>query len=172
EVTETVSSLDVAAGAPLLRLGAGAPGMSTPQPVEGMTVTDAEGTVAVTLSDKDGDYAWTASRRVHGEITARYRLPIDNARGSSPPVALHIDGDTFSSPGRMLLALPASGGAYRLSVHWDLAAMGAGAVGISSFGDGDAVSPPFPAERLAETLFAAGHFHREPDAPKIGRASC
>ncbi len=167
EVTSTFDGVDVAPGASLLTLGAGAPGMPTPQPVEAMSVSDDDGPVAVTLSDDQGEYRWAAARRVRGRMIVRYRLPIDNARGSNPPVALHIDGDTFSAPGRMLLALPPKG-AYRMSVHWDLAAMGPGAVGISSFGDGDADAPVLPVARLTETAFGAGHFHREPQAPSGG----
>ena len=167
EVTNAIDGVDAAAGTPLLTLGAGVPGMPTPQPVEAMSVSDDEGAVAVALSDDQGEYRWVAQRRVHGRLVARYRLPIDNARGSNPPVALHIDGDTFSAPGRMLLALPPKG-AYRLSIRWDLAAMGPGAVGISSFGDGDAEAPALPVARLAETAFGAGHFHREPQAPSAG----
>lgn len=168
EVTTRVSGLDVVAGEPLFTLGAGAPGMPTPQPVEAMAISDDEGPVQVTRKDNEGDYAWIASRRVHGQVVARYRLPVDNARGSNPPVALHIDGDTFSAPGRMLLALPKVKGVYRLAVRWDLAAMGPGAVGISSFGDGDVDAPAFPVTRLAETAFAAGHFHRQPEGPSAG----
>jgi hypothetical protein len=168
EVTTTVEGLDIAAGSPLFRLGAGAPGMPTPQPVEAMSITDDEGLVPATKTDNEGEYAWTASRRVHGRVVAHYRLPIDNARGSNPPVALHIDGDTFSAPGRMLLALPSVKGAYRVAIRWDVTAMGSGAVGISSFGDGDVEAPAFPVAKLAETAFAAGHFHREPEGPSAG----
>ncbi len=168
EITTTVQGLDIAPGAPVLRLGAGAPGMPTPQPVEGMTISDDEGPALVTQADVAGEYAWTASRRVHGRVVAHYRLPIDNARGSNPPVALHIDGDTFSAPGRMLLALPEVKGAVRLAIRWDLSAMGPGAVGISSFGDGDVETPVFPVARLAETAFGAGHFHRQPEGPSAG----
>jgi hypothetical protein len=168
EITTTVEGMDIAAGAPLFRLGAGAPGMPTPQPVEGMTISDDEGAAPLTKADDQGEYAWTASRRIHGRVVAHYRLPIDNARGSNPPVALHIDGDTFSAPGRMLLALPQVDGAARVAIRWDLTAMGPGAVGISSFGDGDVEAPAFPIARLAETAFGAGHFHRQPEGPSAG----
>jgi hypothetical protein len=141
EITTTVEGLDVAAGAPVFRLGAGAPGMPTPQPVEGMTITDVEGPVGVTKTDDQGEYAWTASRRVHGRVVAHYRLPVDNARGSNPPVALHIDGDTFSAPGRMLLALPDVKGSARAAIRWDLSAMGP-ATSIASPRARPPASPP------------------------------
>ena len=162
EITITVPGMDVAAGAPLFALPNMAPNMPSPQPVEGMAVTDAQGPVTLTATNRDGGQSWTAARRVQGEVVVRYRLPIDNARGSGPPISLRIDGDTFSTPGRMLLALPPGPTPYRVAIRWDVSAMGPGAIGVSGYGDGDVEIPAGPASRLAATMFMAGHFKREP----------
>jgi predicted metalloprotease with PDZ domain len=162
EIAETLPGVDVAPNAPLLALGSGAPGMNGAQPVEWLDVHDTEGPITLTLKDDEGDSLWRAARRVHGDLVVRYRLPIDNVRGSSPPVALHVDGASFSGPGRMLVAQPQVPGAWRVALQWDLSAMGPGAVGVSSFGDGDAMMPPGRLERLAEVIFMAGWLQRDP----------
>ena len=162
EVTVTVPAMDVAAGQPLFALPTMAPGMPSPQPREDLTITDAEGAVPLANYTPTTSDAWTATRRVHGEVTVRYTLPIDNARGSGPPINLRVDGDGFSSPGRMLLAVPQTEAAYRVALKWDLAAMGPGAVGISSYGDGDATIAAGKPSRLTRVMFMAGHPKREP----------
>ena len=168
DVAITVPAMDVPAGEPLFALPAMAPNMPSPQPVADLVVTDAEGAVPLAARDTGGGRPWTASRRVHGEVVVRYRLPIDNARGSGPPINLRIDGDTFSTPGRMLLALPQVKADYRVAIRWDLAAMGPGAVGVSGYGDGDVEIPAGPPSRLASTMFMAGHFKREPETASGG----
>lgn len=161
DVTVTVPGMDVAAGQPLFVLPTMAPNMPSPQPRTDLSVTDADGAVPL-VTGQAGDAPWTSSRRVHGEVVARYRLPIDNARGSGPPINLRIDGASFSTPGRMLVAIPQSGAAYRVAILWDVSAMGPGAVGVTGYGDGDVEIPAGPPGRLATTMFAGGRFSREP----------
>lgn len=168
EVTVTVPAMDVAAGQPLFALPTMAPNMPSPQSRADLTITDVQGAVPLVGYSPVGSEAWTSSRRVQGDVTVRYRLPIDNARGSGPPINLRIDGDTFSTPGRMLLALPETKAAYRVAIRWDVSAMGPGAVGVSGYGDGDVEIAAGPASRLASTMFMAGHFKREPQVASGG----
>ena len=167
DVTITVPGMDVPAGQPLFALPTMAPNMPSAQPRTNLSITDAEGTVPL-VTGAAGDKPWTASRRVQGEVTARYRLPIDNARGSGPPINLRIDGASFSTPGRMLVAIPQGTQPYRVAIRWDLSAMGPGAIGVSGFGDGDVEIPAGLPERLGRTMFAAGRFNREPEVPGPG----
>lgn len=167
DVTITVPAMDVPAGGPLFVLPTMAPNMPSAQPRTDIVVTDAEGAVPL-VTGQAGDAPWTSSRRVHGEVTARYRLPIDNARGSGPPINLRIDGASFSTPGRMLVAIPQGPKPYRVAVRWDLSAMGQGAVGVTGYGDGDVEIPAGPPGRLGSTMFAAGQFTREPEVAKGG----
>ncbi|PZQ59444.1 MAG: hypothetical protein DI570_16060 [Phenylobacterium zucineum] len=168
DVTITVPAMDVAAGQPLFALPTMAPNMPSPQPRTGVTVTDAQGDVPLVGAEGAGSAPWTSTRRVQGDVVVKYRLPIDNARGSGPPINLRIDGDTFSTPGRMLLALPEDKAAYRIAIRWDVSAMGPGAIGVSGYGDGDVEIPAGPASRLSRTMFMAGHFKREPELPRGG----
>ncbi len=169
DVAITIDTLDVAAGEPLFTLPDMAPNMPSPQPRTDVVVTDAEGPVPLAVAaEAAGSQPWTATRRVHGEVTATYRLSIDNRRGSGPPINLRIDGDSFSTPGRMLLALPSGDAPYRVAISWDLDAMGPGAVGVSGYGDGEVALPAGPVSRLYYTMFAAGHFNREPEVAQGG----
>lgn len=168
DVTITVPAMDVAAGAPLFALPTMAPNMPSQQPRIDVAMTDAEGLVPLGPTAASGSQPWTSTRRVHGDVVVRYRLPIDNARGSGPPINLRIDGDTFSTPGRMLLAIPEVKTPYRVAIRWDVSAMGPGAIGVSGYGDGDVEIPAGPAARLSTTMFMAGDFKREPEVAKGG----
>ena len=168
DVTITVPAMDVAPGRTLFALPNMAPNMPSPQPVTDMTITDAKGAVPLIRADNDGSGIWSSSRRVQGRVVAHYRLPIDNARGSGPPINLRIDGDTVSTPGRMLLALPQVPTPYRVAIRWDVSAMGPGAIGVSGYGDGDVEIPAGPASRLSASMFMAGHFKREPEVANGG----
>ncbi len=163
QVTIKLSGMDVPAGGAIVALPDMAPNMPSAQPRTDVSVRDAEGEVELTTpAEKAGSRPWTSTRRVHGDVTIGYTLPIDNARGSGPPINLRIDGQSFSTPGRMLLALPPGETPYRIKIAWDLSAMGQGAVGITGFGDGDLTLEPRPASQLSSTMFAAGRFTREP----------
>lgn len=169
DVSITVSAMDVAPGQPLFALPDMAPNMPSPQPRTHVTMTDAEGPVPLVVpAEKAGSRPWTSARRVHGEVSVTYHLPIDNRRGSGPPINLRIDGASFSTPGRMLLALPVGERPYKAAIRWDVSAMGPGAIGVSGYGDGDVDLPAGPVSRLFYTMFAAGHFKREPKIDEGG----
>ena len=163
-VTLDIPDMDVAAGAPLLGLAVQVPGMARPLTVENLTVTDASGPVTL-VSHSDEDRSWKASRAVKGEVVVRYRLLIENTvpTQGGPPINPRIDGDGFSSQGAMLIMSPQTKAPYRVAIHWDLAAMGAGAEGVSSYGDGDVEIPAGSVKRLSDIVLMAGHVHRAPE---------
>jgi predicted metalloprotease with PDZ domain len=162
-VTLTVPRMHVAAGKPLFVLGWMAPGMSQPQPVANLTVADAQGAVPLNMS-AGGEAEWRPTRAVDGDVLISYRLPIDNRREAIMPSSLRIDGDGFSGSARMFLLKPATAERYRVAIRWELSAMGPGAAGMSSFGEGDLDLPAGPVSRLDESMFMAGHIKRQVEA--------
>jgi predicted metalloprotease with PDZ domain len=167
EVILTIPEVHIPAGAALLRLGTMVPGMAKPQPVSEMAVSDALGAASMVLHTKEGNCEWTTTRALEGDLKVRYHLPLENItllRGG-PPIQLRIDGDGFSGVGNMLVALPLIQSPYRIEIQWDLAAMGPGAAGVTSYGDGDVVLPAGPISRIGSTLFMAGHLKRSAEKP-------
>jgi hypothetical protein len=167
EVLLTLPEVHVPAGAALLRLGTIVPGMSKPQSVNEMAVSDALGAAPVVLHLEEGNCEWTTTRALAGELKVRYRLPLENiplVRGG-PPIQLRIDGDGFSGVGNMLVAVPLIESPYRIEIRWDLAAMGPGAAGVTSYGDGNVLLPAGLIARMGSTLFMAGHLARWPEKP-------
>jgi hypothetical protein len=161
-----IPQMNVQAGAPLLSLSTMLPGLSKPQTVEGLTANDEAGPVPLESSMHDGTRQWSCTRAVKGDLLVHYREPIENTpmTQGGPPLSPRIDGDGFSSVGGMFLITPQTKTAYRISIKWDLSAMGPGAAAVSSFGDGDLDLPPGPVSRLNESLFMAGHLKREPES--------
>jgi hypothetical protein len=167
EVLLSIPLVHVSAGTALLRLGTMVPGMSKPQPVSDMAVSDALGAAPVVLHQKGGNCEWTTTRALQGDLKVHYHLPLENIpliRGG-PPIQLRIDGDGFSGVGNMLVAIPLIKSPYRIEIQWDLAAMGPGAAGVSSYGDGNVELPAGPISRIGSTLFMAGHLKRSPENP-------
>jgi predicted metalloprotease with PDZ domain len=164
DVTLSVPDMDVAAGAPLLSLAVRVPGMAKPLTVEDLSVTDATGLAPVT-SPSGEERSWTSARAIKGDIVVRYRLPIENTTPTQggPPINPRIDGDGFSSQGAMLLMSPQTKAPYRVAIQWDLSAMGPGAEGVTSYGDGDVEIPAGPVKRLSDIVLMAGHIHRAPE---------
>ena len=162
----SLSEIDVPAGAPLLSLNTMVPGSSKPQTVEGLTVNDALGTVPLESKNPGGGLRWSSSRAIKGELVIKYREPIENSpmTQGGPPLAPRIDGDGFSSVGGMFLISPQTKAPYRITIDWDLSAMGAGAAAVSSYGDGNVELPAGPVARLNSCLFMVGHLKREPQA--------
>jgi len=163
----SVAGVDFAAGVPLLSLNTMVPGSSRPLTVAGLTVIDGLGPVPLESRNPGGSRQWSSTRAVKGELVIKYQEPIENTpmTQGGPPLAPRIDGDGFSSVGGMFLMLPQTEAPYRISIAWDLSAMGAGAAAVSSYGDGNAELPAGPVARLANCLFMVGHLKREPQAP-------
>jgi hypothetical protein len=173
EVLLTLPEVHVPAGAALLRLGTMVPGMSKPQPVSELVVSDTQGAAPVVLHLEEGNCEWTTTRALEGELKVRYHLPLENiplVRGG-PPIQLRIDGDGFSGVGNMLVAIPLIQSPYRIEIQWDLAAMGPGAAGVTSYGDGNVMLPEGPIARIASSLFMAGHLQRSPEKPAVRSSS-
>lgn len=132
--------------------------------LQALDLSDARGPIAVTAQDVAADGSntmrrWRAARAVEGVVTVRYRVPIDAA---APPLALpqyemRTEDGTFSAAGNAFLLLPVDGRPRLTTVRWDFARHGAGGVGVSSFGVGDAATTaPIPAQRLASAYYMGG----------------
>lgn len=142
--------------------------------IEGLSVNDANGPIAVTVKDdpESGESTyrhWIASRAAKGVLTVHYRAPITNAaapRGAAPPLELRSDSGAFSGAGETFLILPESDSPQPIKISWDLSAMAAGAVGISSFGKGDVTaSAPKGLSSLQSCFFMAGKVELYPQTP-------
>jgi len=166
DVTLQVPGMNVAAGAPAMSLDVMVPGQPGPQSVTDVSLSDSQGDVPLS-SRMPGPEQWIAGRAVKGDAVIHYRLPLENVTPISggPPTNLRIDGDGFSGIGSALIMQPKVSGSYAVAIDWDLAAMGRGAEGVSSFGDGNIRLEPGPVKRLKETVFMAGHVQREPIKP-------
>jgi hypothetical protein len=146
DVRVVAPDMSVAAGKPLLRLPLVSSNVTTlAGDLEALRVADSKG--ALTLSIRDDSQSglmffrhWYASRRVSGTLTIRYRAPISNAlnpRGAAPPLELRTESGGLSGDASTFLVLPDSDSIYRIALHWDFAALGPGAAGLSTLGAGD-----------------------------------
>jgi predicted metalloprotease with PDZ domain len=165
DVVEVFPDMSAEAGAHLLSIDNLSPGLSMAQRMENLSVTDDQGKVPLSPNKTELPTSWNAGRKVHGTLTIRYRLPIvnDTHATGGPQGSPRIDGDGISSVGEMLLIQPVTERSYRVSLKWDLAAMGPGAGGIWTYGEGDVSVPEGPVSRLRESFFMAGHIKREPE---------
>lgn len=166
DITMIIPGVSAPAGQPLLSMGMFTPGLARPQVMRGLQVTDAAGAVPLTeTADRSGAHRWVAGRAVQGEATVKYRLLAENipALRGGPPIALRVDGDAVSAVGGALLVAPAVKGDYRIALKWDVSAMGRGAEGVSSWGDGDVTLPAGPIGRLERAVYMAGHLGHETD---------
>ena len=166
DVEMQIPTMAVPAGAPVASLNVMVPGQPGPQPVTDVSVTDAQGVVPLTRRSR-GSEQWSAGRAVQGDVVIRYRLPIRNVTpvAGGPPINLRIDGDGFSGIGSGLIMQPRVSGSYRIALDWNLSAMGPGAEGVSSFGDGSVRLAAGPVKRLENIVLMAGHLQREPPKP-------
>lgn len=167
EIVEIFPALSVPKGAPLLEIANTSPGLTRPQGMTNLSVSDGHGSVPLSANRRDFPDSWRAGRAVQGDLTVRYRLPImnDNHASGGPQGSPRIDGDGISSIGEMLLMRPEVSIPYRLSVTWDLSAMGPGAAAVWTYGEGDVTLPSGPLSRLQESFYMAGHLAREPARP-------
>jgi predicted metalloprotease with PDZ domain len=166
DLTIEVPRMDVPAGAQVGSLDVMVPGQPGPQPVTDVSVTDAQGAVPL-MRESRGSERWSADRAVNGDVVIRYRLPIRNVTpiAGGPPTNLRVDGDGFSGVGSGLIMQPRVSGSFRIALDWNLAAMGPGAEGVSSFGDGNVRLEAGSVKRLQDIVLMAGHLQREPSKP-------
>ncbi|MBU1378528.1 MAG: peptidase M61 [Alphaproteobacteria bacterium] len=164
DVTMTIPDVAAPAGAPFLSMGMFTPGLARPAVMDGLTVSDAAGPVPMTdQAGKGGPHSWVPGRAIKGVATVRYRMLAENipALSGGPPTALRVDGAGISGVGGTLLISPAVKGDYRIALKWDVSAMGPGAEGVSSWGDGDVTLPAGPVERLGRAVYMAGPLKHE-----------
>ncbi|MDQ1155512.1 hypothetical protein [Brevundimonas sp. SORGH_AS_0993] len=171
DVQWIASDLKARAGEPLLTLPVVIANTDTvADTLTDLVVTDRQGIVPLTVRDDPAALVysrhWLAARDVDGEVTVRYRAPIDNTpprRGSGPPYSLRTEGGGVSGVGNTFILLPEVETNYRVALRWDLAGLGEGARATSSYGEGDVDLGEGAADRLSSTAFMAGPMHREPE---------
>lgn len=165
DLTVVADGIEAAPGTPVVELPIEANTVVTSaDDVEGLTARDARGAVILTPTDEAADASnrtrfWHADRAIEGPLTLRYRVTIDAARPfiSRPQYELRTGHGSFSGAGNAFLMLPADETARRVTVDWDLSAMGPGATGVSSFGIDDAQSAtPLAPARIASTYYIGG----------------
>lgn len=175
DITVTYLTPPVAAGQALARMPLLISNVVTvARTIEALSIEDASGPLAVTPRDdaEGGEVTyrhWIAARAAKGMLRVRYRAPISNAaapRGAAPPLELRSDSGAFSGAGATFLILPESESTQPIEIHWDLSAMSAGDVGVSSFGKGD-VMPGESKElsSLRSCFFMAGKVELFPENP-------
>lgn len=162
DIILSIPQVDFPADATFLKIGTRVPGMAGPQPVSDLVVTDASGPARMTAHSTSDTLQWSAPRALKGAVTVRYRIPIHNITllAGGPATQLRIDGNGFSGEGNMLIATPQITTPYRIAIEWDLSAMGAGAAGVSSYGDGNVEVPAGPVARIDDIAFMAGVMQR------------
>jgi hypothetical protein len=167
EVTLSIPDVHFPAGATFLKLGTMVPGMVKPQPVEDLKVRDATGMARLVAHSGHGMLLWSTVRALKGAVTVKYRIPVENIPlvAGGPAIQLRIDGNGFSGEGDMLIATPQIDVPYRIAIDWDLSAMGRGAIGVSSYGDGNVVLPAGPIARIDEIALMAGVMKRYVSGP-------
>ena len=165
DVTIVAQDVHRTPGEPLFRLALEANTVITSAAdIQGLTITDAKGGIAAPTSDVVEDSSnrtriWQAPRAVNGAVTVHYRVPIDAA---APPLArpqyeMRTEQGIFSASGNAFVMAPADATDRRARVRWDFSAYGAGGVGVSSLGVGDAVSSePLAAGRLDSVYYMGG----------------
>ncbi|WBO20775.1 peptidase M61 [Sphingomonas abietis] len=166
DVVVTAQDVHAAPGDPLFSLALVANTVTTSaKDLTRLGFADEAGPIGVAVRDEaedgsDSRRVWLANRAVNGTVTVRYRVPIDSA---APPLALpqyemRTEGDTFSAAANAFLLLPDDQRSRVAQVRWDFAAYGAGGVGVSSFGVGDATSAAaLSTDRLNSVYYMGGH---------------
>jgi hypothetical protein len=164
EVAEVFPDMTAEAGAHLLSIDNFSPGLSFPQRMENLVVTDDDGAVPLSPNKTEFPDSWNAGRKVQGVLSIRYRLPIvnDTHATGGPQGSPRIDGDGVSSTGEMLLMQPVTKRPYRVSLTWNLAAMAPGAAAVWTYGEGEVSLPAGSLSRLRDSFYMAGHMKREP----------
>lgn len=127
-----------------------------------MTARDREKTEGTVDADTQGQIReWVASRETRGVLTVRYSVPANAVlppRGPAPPIGFSMENGGFSGTSSMFLPQPPGDQRYRLKLHWDLSGLAKNAIGVSSLGVGDVVTPVALSRDERETVFfMAGH---------------
>lgn len=119
--------------------------------IEAIEVRDAQGEIPQGAARDDGPAREIPlGRAPTGELLVRF-----TARGTGSRLSLRVDRDRVSGVGHAFLVLPRIDAPLPVRVRWHLGALGPGAVGASSFGEGDAEATA-TSGALAHAVYAAG----------------
>lgn len=122
--------------------------------IEDLTVTDANGPVALSIENdptaagySTGTRRWQATRKAVAPVTLRYRIatqPVREANG--PPYGMKESGGGVAGRGLGFLVLPENTTSRATRFSWDLGALPPGSVGAITAGAGATVVPGPPSE--------------------------
>jgi predicted metalloprotease with PDZ domain len=131
-----------------------------PDAVEELSVRDAEGTLGLSRQPaKDGAVPWRSDRPPVGAVSVGYRVKL--ARGEPHGfMGTRAQAGGFEGTGATFLLLPETADTYHVRVSWDLAALGAAARAMSSFGAGAETEAQVTMDRLGAAVFMAGPIGR------------
>jgi hypothetical protein len=119
--------------------------------IEGIEVRDDRGEIPHGAAlDGEAERVFPLFRAPAGELVLRYA-----ARGTGSRLGLRIGEGRLTGVGHAFLLLPRIESPVPARVLWNLAALGAGARGASSLGEGDEVAPATSAA-LAHAVYMAG----------------
>jgi len=173
DITTRISGISWTAGEPFLRIPAkfaGVPGVEYKD--DNLRARDGSGPVALTASLDEPDAGgfiyfrrWSPQRDTGEEITLHYRAPIAAQvpkLGAGPPFDLRAQGGGLSGAGNTFIVIPDTSDPFMIEIHWNLDALAPGSIGVSSFGEGNTISPG-PVDRLTASYFMAGPLGAFPD---------
>jgi len=176
DVTITIDGPPVPSGQPLARMPLVTSNVETvANTLDQLSAHDATGPLALSSTDDAPSQTaaqyrhWHADRATTGPVILHYRVPISETlapRGAAPPLELRSDTGAFSGQGETFLMLPEAELPWKLSIAWDLSAMGSNAQGVTSFGLGN-LSPAAVTgvKELGSSFFMAGNVHVYPQTP-------
>lgn len=155
-----------AAGEPMLRLPMVFAATPTARYEAGdLDVSDAAGPLALTQTEDPVDpnnsiyfRRWAPARDTAGDITVRMRASgalFGRREGVGPPFNLMRQDGGFSGAGMVFIVTPDTQQPFRVAMRWDLSAMGEGARGVWSLGEG-AVDTVGPADIVVHAYYMAG----------------
>lgn len=186
---ETIGSVDVdlvyeavriAPGDPLLQLALIADNVDTvATTLTNLEARDARGLLSLHWRDVDlpveaardsetggQTREWFADRPAQGSVTVHYTVPAMATlppRGPAPPTSFRNDEGGVSAAGNVFLLVPPGDQRYAVTNHWDLSRLRAGAIGVTSLGEGSATSAEsMSSAQLRQSYFMGGAVHRWP----------
>lgn len=164
-VSVSITDIQAQAGDILLQLPSSLHTVVTSaKDITALSAADDTGPLGITVVDKPEANSiayrtWVTDRPVNGTLRFRYHVPVD---ASLPPMArpqyeLRASHATVSGAASSFLPLPDDAKPRRVTVNWDLSALGEGALGASSFGIGNVeTKEAFKPEQIFSTYIMAG----------------
>jgi hypothetical protein len=163
EVRQTFSGDLPAEGRPLvLRAPLGLFGVkSIADQISGLQVTDAEGKVALAVSDDPtqagpvfGMRRWRALRKAVMPVSVQYRIATQPAGEGGPPYGMKSSGAGVAGRGSGFLVLPENTTSRFTRFAWDLSALPPGSQGVITAGAGETIVPGPPSEVATQWMLA------------------